>query len=42
MQDPWHPMTVDYALPPPDEWACREVAPDNYAHEWEAGKRQES
>ena len=27
MQDPWHQMTADYALPPPDEWAGREIAP---------------
>ena len=42
MQDPGHPMAVDYALPPPDKWAGREIAPDNYAHDWEAGRRQES
>ena len=35
-------MTVDYALPPPDEWAGREIAPDNYVHDWEAERRQES
>ena len=35
-------MTVDYALPPPDKWAGREIAPDDYAHDWEAGRRQES
>ena len=23
-------MTADYALPPPDEWAGRKIAPDNY------------
>ena len=27
---------------PPDEWAGREIAPDDYAHDWEAGRRQES
>ena len=42
MHDPRHPMTVDYTLPPPDEWAGREITPDNYAHDWEAGRRQES
>ena len=42
MQDPWHQMTVDYALPPPDEQAAREITPDNYAHDQEAGRRQES
>ena len=42
MQDPWHQMTADHALPPPDEWAGREISPDNYAHGWEAGRRQES
>ena len=42
VQDPWHQMTVDHALPPPDEWAGREIAPDDYAHDWEAGRRQES
>ena len=35
-------MTVDHALPPPDEWAGREIAPDDYAHDWEAGRKQES
>ena len=35
-------MTVDYALPPPDKWACREISPDDYAHDWKAGRRQES
>ena len=39
---PRHPMTTDYALPPPDEWAGREIAPDDYVHDWEAGRRQES
>ena len=34
-------MTVDYALPPPDKWVGREIAPGNYAHDWEAGRRQE-
>ena len=36
MQDPWHQMTVDHALPPPDEQAGREIATDNYAHDREA------
>ena len=35
-------MTVDYALLPPDKWAGREITQDNYTHDWEAGKRQES
>ena len=30
-------MTADYALPPPDKWAGREITPDNYVHDWEAG-----
>ena len=35
-------MTEDYVLPPPDKQAGREIAPDNYAHDWDAGRRQES
>ena len=35
-------MTADHALPPPDKWAGREITPDDYAHDWEAGRRQES
>ena len=35
-------MTVDHALPPPDEWAGKEITPDDYVHNWEAGRRQES
>ena len=35
-------MTVDHALPPPDEWAGREFIPDDYAHDWEAGRRQKN
>ena len=42
MQDPWHQMTVDQALPPPDKWAGREIVPDDNAHDWEAGRRQKS
>ena len=42
MQDPWHQMTVDHILPPPNEWDGREITPDNYAHGWEAGRRQKS
>ena len=42
MQDPWHQMTADHALPPPDEWAGREIAPGNYVHDQEAGRRQKS
>ena len=40
MQDPWHQMTADHALLPPDEWAGREITPDDYAHDWEAGRRK--
>ena len=35
-------MTADHALPLPDKWAGRQIAPDNYVHDWEAGRRQES
>ena len=35
-------MTVDYTLPPPNKWDGREIAADNYVHDWEAGRRQES
>ena len=35
-------MTADYALLPLDEWAGREIAPDDYVHDWEAGRRQDS
>ena len=35
-------MTVDHALPPPDKQAGREIAPDDYAHDLEAGRGQES
>ena len=35
-------MTADHALPPPDEWASREITPDNYAHDQEAEIRQKS
>ena len=35
-------MTADHTLPPLDEWAGREIAPDNYVHDQEAGRRQES
>ena len=35
-------MTVDHALPPSDEWAGREITPDDYAHDQEAGRRQKS
>ena len=30
-----HPTTLD-------KWAGREITPDNYVHDWEAGRRQES
>ena len=42
VQDPRHPMTVDHVLPPPDEQAGREITPNDYVHDWEAGRRQES
>ena len=42
MQDPWHQPTADHALPSPDEWVGREIAADNYAHDWEAGRRQKA
>ena len=42
MQDPWHQMTADFALPPPDKCAGTVIAPDNYVHDWEAGRRQKS
>ena len=32
----------DHALPPPNLWVSREIAPDDYAHNWEAGRRQKS
>ena len=35
-------MTADHALPPPDEWAGREITPDDYAHDWEAGRRKKA
>ena len=35
-------MTVDHALPPPDEWTCRKIAQGDYVHDWEAGRRHES
>ena len=35
-------MTVDHALPPTNEWAGREIAPDNYVHDWEAGRRKKA
>ena len=35
-------MTADHALPPPDKQDGREITPDNYAHDWEAGRRQNS
>ena len=33
-------MTVDHTLLPPDKWAGREITPDDYAHDQEAGRRQ--
>ena len=41
MQDPWHQMTADHALPPQTNGLV-EIAPDDYVHDWEAGRRQES
>ena len=35
-------MAADHALPPPDEWADIGIAPDYYAHDQEAGRRQNS
>ena len=35
-------MTADHAIPPPDKWAGRQITPDNYAHDWEAGRRQKA
>ena len=32
--------TMPYQLQ--DKWAGREIAPDDYVHDWEAGRRQES
>ena len=42
MQDPWHQTTVDHALPPPDKQAGREIAPDDYAYDLEAVRRQKA
>ena len=30
---PWHQMTADHALPPPDKQAGREIAPDDYVYD---------
>ena len=35
-------MTANHTLPPPDKWIGREITPDDYAHDWGAGRRQES
>ena len=35
-------MTVDHALPPPNYWTGIEIAPDDYAHDQKAGRRQKS
>ena len=35
-------MTADYALPPPGEWAGREITPDDYVHDQEARRRQKA
>ena len=35
-------MTADHALSPPDKQAGREIAPDDYVHDQEADRRQES
>ena len=33
-------MTADHTLPAPDKWAGREITPDDYVHDWEAGRRK--
>ena len=35
-------MTADHTLPPQTNGASREIAPDDYAHDQEAGRREES
>ena len=35
-------MTAAHALPPPGKWAGRKIAPDNYAHDQEARRRQKA
>ena len=35
-------MTADHPLPPPYYWAGREITPDDYVHDQEAGIRQKS
>ena len=35
-------MTADHALPPPNEWVGREITPEDYAHDQEAGRSQKS
>ena len=35
-------MTVDHNIPPPDKQADREIAPDDYVHDLEAGRRKKS
>ena len=42
MQDTWHQMTADHALPTPDKLAGRKITPNDYVHDWEAGRRKES
>ena len=42
MQDPWHKMTTDHTLQLPNQWAGREIAPDDYTHDWEAGRRKKA
>ena len=42
MEDPRHQTSVDHALSSPDEWAGREITPDDYVQDWEAGKRQKN
>ena len=42
MQDTWHQMIADHTLPPQDKQAGREIAPGDYAHDQEAGRRQKS
>ena len=42
MQDLWQPTTAGHALTPPDEGAGREITPDNYVHDQEAGEKTKS
>ena len=42
VQDPWHQTTADHALPSPDKWAGREITPDHYVYDQEAGRDKKS